>query len=77
MNFKKGYQPQNKSMNGDLHTDSHNIVNKWRNYFLQLLNVHKVSDVRQIKIHAAEALVPDPGSFEVEIAITELERYNL
>jgi hypothetical protein len=38
-------------------------------YFSQLLNVHRVSDVRQIEIHTAEPLVPDPSPFEVEVAI--------
>jgi hypothetical protein len=36
------------------------------------LNVHSVSDVRQIEIQTAEPLVPDPSSFEVEIAISKL-----
>jgi hypothetical protein len=49
--FKRGYQPGNnlvKDENGDLLTDSHNSLNRWKNYFSQLLNVHNVSDVRQI-----------------------------
>jgi hypothetical protein len=47
--FKRGYQPRNnlvKDENGDLRPDSHNILNRWKNYFSQLLNVHNVSDVR-------------------------------
>jgi hypothetical protein len=40
------------------------------------LNVHRVSDVRQIEIHTFELLVPDPSSFEVEIATTKLEWYK-
>jgi hypothetical protein len=40
------------------------------------LNVHRASDVRQIEIHAAELLVPDPSPFEVEIAIAKLKRYK-
>jgi hypothetical protein len=52
-------------------------VNRWKNYFSQLLIVHRVSDVRQIKIHTAELLVPDPSPFEVEIAIAMLKRYKL
>jgi hypothetical protein len=46
--FKSGYQPRNnlvKDENGDLLADSHDILNKWKNYFSQLLNVHNVSDV--------------------------------
>jgi hypothetical protein len=65
-----------KDENGDLLADSHNILNKWKNYFSHLLNVHRVSDVRQIKIHTAEPLVPDPGPFEVEIAIAKLKSYQ-
>jgi hypothetical protein len=53
-----------------------NILNRWKNYFSQLLNVHRVSDIRQIEIHTAEPLVPDPSPFEVEIAIENLKRYN-
>jgi hypothetical protein len=34
-----------------------------------LLNVHRVSDVRQTEIHTADPLVPHPSHFEVEIAI--------
>jgi hypothetical protein len=37
-----------KEENGDLPADSNNSVNRWKSYFSQLLNVHDVSDVRQI-----------------------------
>jgi hypothetical protein len=49
-----------KVENGDLLADFH-ILNTWKNYFSQLLNVHSISDVRQIEIHTAEPLVPDPN----------------
>jgi hypothetical protein len=65
-----------KDENDDLLTDSHNILNRWKNYFAQLLNVHRASDVRQIEIHSAESLVPDPSPFDVEIAIAKLKNYN-
>jgi hypothetical protein len=52
-------------------------LNRWKNYFSKLLNVHRVSDVRQIEIHIAEPLVPDPSPFEVEITIAKLKRYKL
>jgi hypothetical protein len=58
-----------KDENGDLLAASHNILNRRRNYFFQLLNVHNVSDVRQIEVHKAEPLVPGPSRLEVEIAI--------
>jgi hypothetical protein len=43
---------------------------------LSVIEVHKVSDVRQIEIHTAEPLVPDPSPFVVEIAIAKLKRYK-
>jgi hypothetical protein len=60
----------------DLLADSHKILNRWKNYFSQLLNVHKVSDYRQTEIHTAELLVPGPSPFEVETAIEKLKRYK-
>jgi hypothetical protein len=58
-----------KDENGDLFVDSHNILNRWENYFSQLLNMHYVSDVRQIEVHTAEPLVSGPSCLEVEIVI--------
>jgi hypothetical protein len=52
--FKRLYRPRNnlvKDENGDLLADSHNILNSWKNYFIRLLNVHNVRDVRQIEVH--------------------------
>jgi hypothetical protein len=51
-------------------------LNTWKNYLPQLLNVYRVSDIRQIEIHTAELLVPDPTPFEIEIAIAKLKRYK-
>jgi hypothetical protein len=65
-----------KDENGDLLSDSQNIYNRWKYYFSRLLNVHRVSDLRQIGIHTAESLVQDPSPFEVEIAIAKLRRYK-
>jgi hypothetical protein len=65
-----------KDENGALLADSHNILNRWKNYFSQLLNVHRVSGVRQVEIHTAEPLIPDLSLFEVEIAIANLKRYK-
>jgi hypothetical protein len=65
-----------KEENGDLFADSHSILNRWKNYFCQLLNVHGVNDVRLTEIHTAEPLVTEPSSSEVEIAIEKLKRYK-
>jgi hypothetical protein len=55
-----------KNENGDLLADSHNVLNKWKNYFSQLLNVHNVSDVRQIEEQTADPLVPASSRLQVE-----------
>jgi hypothetical protein len=52
--LNRGYQPRSnlrKEENSDLLADCHNILNMWKNYFSQLLNVYKVRYVRQIEIH--------------------------
>jgi hypothetical protein len=41
--FKGVYQPRSKLVkdeNGDVLVDSHNTLDRWNNYFSQLLNVH-------------------------------------
>jgi hypothetical protein len=64
--------------NGDLLADSRNVLNRWKNYISQLLNVHNVSDVRQIgvHVHTVEPLVPGPSRLEVEIAVAKLKKYK-
>jgi hypothetical protein len=46
---------------GDRFASSHNILNKQKNYFPQLLNVHEVSDLTQTEVHTSEVLVPEPS----------------
>jgi hypothetical protein len=65
-----------KDENDDLLADSHIILNRWKKYFYQLLNVRRAGDVMQIEIHTAELLVPDPSPFEVEISVAKLKRYK-
>ena len=70
--FKKGSQPKTnivKDKKGDLVTDSHSILARWRNHFSQPYNVHGVSDGRQTEIHTKQQLVPDLSAFEVDITI--------
>jgi hypothetical protein len=77
--FKKGYHPRTnmvKEENDDLLADSHSILNRWKNYYCQLLKIRGVNDVRQTEIHTAEPLVPEPSSSEVEIDIEKLKRYK-
>jgi hypothetical protein len=65
-----------KDENGDLLADSHNILNRWKNYFSQLLNMHNASDVRKKKVHTAEPLVPCPSRLQVEIAFAKTKKYK-
>jgi sorting nexin-29 len=76
--FKKGYQPRIniiKDENGNLIADPQNVLNRWKNFFNQMLNVHGVHD-RQMDIHTAEPLVPEPSLVKVEIAIGKLKSYK-
>jgi hypothetical protein len=41
-----------------------------------MLNVHGVHGVRQMEIHTAEPLVPEPSLVEVEIAIGKFKSYK-
>jgi hypothetical protein len=59
--FKKGYQPRInviKDENGNLLADPLYVLNRWKIFSNQILNVHGVHDVRQMVIHMAEPLVP-------------------
>jgi hypothetical protein len=71
--FKKAYQPRTNIVmyeKGNLVADCHSIFARWINYFSQLLNIDRDSDVRQTEIHTPEPLVPEPSNvFEVEMAI--------
>jgi hypothetical protein len=47
--FEKGYQPRTnlvKDERGNLLMDPHKILNRWKNYFCQLLTVHGAGGVR-------------------------------
>jgi hypothetical protein len=77
--LKKRYQPRIniiKDENGNLLADPQSVLNRWKNFFNQVLNIHGVHNVRQMDIQTAEPLVPEPSLFEVEIAIGKLESYK-
>jgi hypothetical protein len=74
--FKKDYQPRSnlvKDENSDLLADSHNILKRWKKDFFELLNVHRISDVRQMEVHTSEILVPEPSPFVVQTGIAKLK----
>jgi hypothetical protein len=67
--FKKAYQPRNNlgnDENSDLLADSNNILIRWENYFSQVLIVHNISDVKKIKLHTTEPLVPGSSRCEAD-----------
>jgi hypothetical protein len=65
-----------KDERGDLLADPNEILNRWKNYFCQLLNVHGAGDVRQTEMHTAEPFVPQPRASEIEVAVGRLKRYK-
>jgi hypothetical protein len=52
---------------GGLLADSHNILNRWKNYFCLLFNVYGINDVRQIETHPAEPLTAEASSYEARL----------
>jgi hypothetical protein len=76
---KKGYQPRiniTKDENGNLLVDPQSVLNRWKNFFNQVLNVHGVRYVRQMDIHMTQPLVPEPNLTEGEIATGKLKNYK-
>jgi hypothetical protein len=65
-----------KDEKGDLLADPHKTLNRWKNYFCQLLNVYGARGVRQTEIHTAEPFVPGPSASECKAAIGKLKRYK-
>jgi hypothetical protein len=65
-----------KDENGDMLADTHYILNRWKNYFTQLLQCIVSGMLRQIEIHTAEPLVPGSSHLEVEIATGKLKKYK-
>jgi hypothetical protein len=61
--FNRGYQPRSKLVkdeNADLLAESHNILNRSKNYFSQLLNVHRFSDaffLMALPVHSGPRLL--------------------
>ena len=76
--FKKGYQSRTnivKDEKGDLVTDSHSILARWRYHSLLLIG-HRVIDVRRTETLTAQPLVPEPSAYDVEMAIENLKRHK-
>jgi hypothetical protein len=77
--FRKGYQSRIniiKDENGNLFADPHCVLNRWENFFNQMLNVLRIHNVRQMHIRMAEPLVPQPSLVEVETTIGKSKGYK-
>jgi hypothetical protein len=61
---------------GYLLADPHNILNRWKNYYCQLLSVHGADGVRQTEMHTAEPFLPERSAPEDEVAVGKLKRYK-
>jgi hypothetical protein len=70
------YQQKYGKSNVNLLTDSQNILNMWKNYFTQPINIHRVHNLRQTEIHTAGPLIPEPSPLKTVIAIAKLKRYK-
>jgi hypothetical protein len=57
-------------------TDNHNILNRWKNHFCQLLNARRDNDVGRTEVHTAELLVSSSSAFEVQTAIINLKKHK-
>jgi hypothetical protein len=75
----KGYQPRTNIVNDEkghwLQTATVFQLRRTKS-FSKLFNVNGVSDVRQIEIHTAEPLVPEPSAFELEMAFEKLKSHK-
>jgi hypothetical protein len=61
--FKKSYQPRTnllKDERGVPLADPHKILNRWKNYFRQLLYVHLAGDLRQTEMRTTSHLCQGP-----------------
>jgi hypothetical protein len=77
--FKKGYQHKTnlvKDERDNLLVDPQKILNRWKNCFLQLLNVQGPGGFRQTEIHIVEPFVPEPSAAEVEVTSRKLKSYK-
>lgn len=51
------------------------ILNRWKNYISQLLNVRKLIYVSQTEIHSAKSLIPE-RIIEFENSIASMKQYK-
>lgn len=60
----------------DLLENSPNMLNRWKNHFCQLLNIHYVNDVTQSEIRTAVPIVFEYGALDVEMNINNFKLFE-
>ena len=65
-----------KNENEELLADSNSILKRWKDSFIQLLNLHKDNDVGEYKIQTAEPFIPESILLEVEIKFEKFKKYK-
>jgi hypothetical protein len=71
MNLRRGYQPRNSLVmkeRNELLVYSYKILNRWKNYFCQLLNVCEADGIWETKIHTTATFVQEPSASGVQVA---------
>jgi hypothetical protein len=58
--------------NGDLVTESREILVRGRNHFSQLLNIHRFNEFRHTEIYTSEPLVAKPSASEFQMFTEQL-----
>jgi hypothetical protein len=77
--FKELYEPRTnviKDEKVNLLADPQSVLNWWKSFFNQVLNVHGFEDIRLTGVHTPELLVLESSLVEVEIAIAKFKSIN-
>jgi hypothetical protein len=77
--FQNGYKIRISIIKNesDIHLlDPQNVLNRCKNFFNQVLNVHGIHNISKMVIHMAKPLVPAPSLVEMKIAIGKLKSYT-
>jgi hypothetical protein len=77
--FKKGRQPRAyviKKHDGIIVADTTSILNRWEQFFNNLLKVNQCTSHEGSELYTAESDVPEPSLIEVELAIEKLKRHK-
>jgi hypothetical protein len=57
--------------------DPHNILARWKKHFSKLLNAHGVNYIGRREIYTAEALMPEPSAFQLEMTIKKPKKTQI